>query len=74
MSPAVETIALAAETSGDRGAIGLAHRTLKPILRALEQARRRGTLGTVGARLLDIAREARRELARLGRKGGAGAG
>jgi hypothetical protein len=42
---------------------------LKPVLTALEKARRHGTLGSSGAQLLDIAREARRQLKRLGSRG-----
>jgi hypothetical protein len=67
MLPALESAVAAAETGGDRATLRLVRRSLKPVLAALERARRRGTLGTSGARLLDIARQAWRELRHLGR-------
>jgi hypothetical protein len=70
MLPALESAVAAAETGGDRAALRVVRRSLKPVLAALERARRQGTLGTSGARLLDIARQARRELGRLARAGG----
>jgi YVTN family beta-propeller protein len=63
--PALESAVAAAETGGDRSALRLVRRTLKPILKTLERAKRHGTLGAAGARLLDIAREARRDLKRV---------
>jgi hypothetical protein len=39
----------------------------KPMSKTLEAARRHGTLGATGARLLDIVREARAELKRIAR-------
>jgi YVTN family beta-propeller protein len=70
--PALASAVEAAETGGDRTALRLVRQTLKPVLTALERARRRGTLGVSGAELLDIAREARRELKKLGRRGNTG--
>ena len=67
--PALESAVEAAETGGDRAALRNARRLLKPILRTLEAARRKGTLGTTGARLLDLAREAARQLKRLAHQG-----
>jgi hypothetical protein len=67
--PALESAVAAAETGGDRAALRLVRKTLKPVLTALEKARRHGTLGATGAQLLDIAREARRQLKRLGGQG-----
>ena len=68
--PALEGAVAAAQTGGDRATLRLVRRSLKPILRTLEAARRKGTLGTAGAQLLDIAREAQRQLKRLARQGG----
>jgi YVTN family beta-propeller protein/cysteine-rich repeat protein len=67
---ALESALSAAETGASRDALKLVRRTLKPILKTLESARRHGSLGDTGARLLDIAREARDQLKRLVRSGG----
>ena len=67
--PALESAVAAVETGGDRAAFRSVRRSLKPVLRTLEMARRKGTLGTTGGRLLDIAREAARQLKRLARQG-----
>ena len=69
--PALEG-ALDAAGTGDRAALRLVRRTLKPILITLERAKRQRALGGMGTRLLDIAREARRQLQRLARAGGNG--
>jgi YVTN family beta-propeller protein/cysteine-rich repeat protein len=68
--PGLTSALEAAGTGGDRTALRLVRRSLKPILVTLERARRQRVLGTTGARLLDIAREARRQLRRLARTGG----
>lgn len=62
-----ESAVEAAETGVTRDAIRLMRRSLKPISRTLEAARRHKRLGATGGRLLDIVREARTELKRLGR-------
>jgi YVTN family beta-propeller protein len=67
--PALES-ALEAAGTGDRAALRLVRRTLKPILAAVERAKRQSKLGQSGARLLDIGREAKRQLQQLARAGG----
>ena len=69
--PALDSAVAAAETGGDRAALRVVKRSLKAILGEVEKARRARALGDTGARLLDIARETRRQLRRLARKGGA---
>lgn len=54
----------AALATGDPAARVAARRAVARLLHALQDARRRGRLGAAGARLLDVARAARRELAR----------
>lgn len=67
---ALDSALSAAETGGSKDALKLVRKTLKPILKTLESARKHGTLGANGARLLDIAREGRDQLKRLLRSGG----
>jgi YVTN family beta-propeller protein len=65
---ALESSLSAAESGITRDTIRLVRRSLKPIAKTLESARRHHALGTTGARLLDIVREARMQLKRLGRQ------
>jgi YVTN family beta-propeller protein len=65
---ALESSLAAAETGATRDAIRLVRRSLKPMSKTLEAARRHGSLGDTGARLLDIVREARIQLKRLARQ------
>jgi hypothetical protein len=66
---ALESAVEAAGTGGDRGALKLVRKSLQPILKELEAARRKGTLGTDGARLLDVARETKRQIRGLAKGG-----
>lgn len=68
--PALES-ALAALEAGQPDALRTVGRALKPILKTLERARRKQALGPHGARLLDLAREAKRQVKALARGGGA---
>jgi YVTN family beta-propeller protein len=67
--PALEAAIAGVQTGNGGAALKPVRRALAPILRTLERARRRGTLGDAGGRLLDIAREARRKLKRLAHAG-----
>jgi YVTN family beta-propeller protein len=66
---ALQSAVEAAGTGGDRAAVKLVRKSLQPILKELEAARKRGTLGQDGARLLDVARETKRQIKSLGKGG-----
>ena len=66
---ALQSAVEAAGTGSDRGALKVVRKSLQPILKELEAARRKGTLGQDGARLLDVARETKRQIRSLAKGG-----